>query len=284
MSNNPLEQYFRQPSIYLKLPTMGVWYTDGSVELTPDNEVAVYPLSALDDILLNTPDAMLNGQSLEKVVSNCVPAIKNIKKLLLPDLEAIFVGIKSATNNGKMDYERKCQACGHENIYELNLSNFLDQMTYVDESLIKLTINNELTLHIKPYDFEMRQLFIKKEFEEEKLMRSLDQENSNIDELAKARILGESIDRLSKITFELVARSIDKVSILKEGIEITDKPHINEWLIKISKEQADIVIEAVNQLNALGVSKSIPVQCANCHVQWTDTISFDPASFFGRRS
>lgn len=284
MSNNPLEQYFRQATIYLKLPTLGIWYSDGSVELTENQEVPIYPLSALDDILLNTPDAMLNGQSLEKVVLNCVPSIKNIKKLLLPDLEAIFVGIKSATNNGKMEYERKCKSCGHDNTFELNLSNFIDQTVFVDESMSQLRIDEELLLFIKPYDFEMRQMFIKKEFEEEKLMRSLDSDNSNLDELAKAKILGESVDRLSKTTFDLVSRSIEKITIIKDNKEITDKKFINQWLINISKEKADLVIESVNQLNSIGIPKNIPIVCQNCQFSWEDTISFDPASFFGKRS
>ena len=80
MNDNPLSQYFRQPGAYVKLPTQGYWYKDGSIQLTQEGEVAVYPLSAIDDILLNTPDAMLNGQALEKVLKNCVPDIKDIKK------------------------------------------------------------------------------------------------------------------------------------------------------------------------------------------------------------
>ena len=57
---NPLKQYFRQPSVFVRLPTKGIWYKNGEVTLTGDNEVAIYPMSAIDDIMLNTPDAMLN--------------------------------------------------------------------------------------------------------------------------------------------------------------------------------------------------------------------------------
>ena len=42
MSDNPLSQYFRQPGAYVKLPTQGLWYQDGSVQLTAEGEVAVY--------------------------------------------------------------------------------------------------------------------------------------------------------------------------------------------------------------------------------------------------
>jgi len=284
MANNPLTHYFRQPAIYLRLPTKAFWYNNGEVTTNSDNEVAIYSLSALDDILLNTPDAMLNGQALEKVIINCVPDVKNIKKLLLPDLEAIFVGLKAATTGGKVDYDRKCPECGHENTYELNCNHLLDSSSFINESDAVLNIGDDLIIYIRPYDFEMRQLFIKREFEEERILRSIDQNNKDIDELTKAGILGESVDRLSKITFELVSRSIDKIEMTKENITVTDRSHINEWLTSISKNQADTVMEAVNKLNAVGISKEITVTCSNCTVSWKDSLSFDPSSFFVKRS
>lgn len=284
MANNPLKQYFRQPGAYVKLPSRGQWYADNSISFNSEGEVAVYPLSALDDILLNTPDAMLNGQALEKVVKNCVPEIHNIKKLLLPDLEAIFVGIRAATSSGNAEYSKECPNCKFENTYDINCNNLLAQMTFISPEDCVLNFNGELEIHIKPYDFLMRQLFIKKEFDEERLLRTLDDKNKDVDELTKAKILGESVDRLSSITFEMVANSIEKIVLLKDNVEVTDRAHINEWLISISKTQADTVIESVNKLNSCGVPKEIPVTCSNCATQWNDTISFDPSSFFGKRS
>lgn len=284
MNSNPLKAHFRQPSTYVRLPTKGIWYGDGDVNMTEDGEVAVYALTARDDILLNTPDAMLNGQALEKVILNCVPDIKNVKRLLIPDLENIFVAIKSASNNGKLDYDRKCPNCQHENSFELNCQAMLDRSTMIDESDTMIRFGDNLVLHIRPYDFEMRQLFIKREFEEERALRALESNNKDMDELIKASILSESVDKLSRITFDLVSRSITKIVMIKENVEVTDRAHISEWLAEISKPQADIVIESVNKLNQTGVQKKVTVQCTSCDHQWEDEIGFDPTSFFGKRS
>lgn len=284
MSSNPLQKYFRQPSLYIRLPSLGRWYNEDIVGLTEENELAIYPMAALDDIMLNTPDAMLNGQALENVVKSCAPSIKNVKKILLPDLDAIFVGIKSATNNGRIDYDRKCPSCGHENTFELNCQMLLDTMTYVDENDLAIKFDDNLIVHVKPYDFEMRQLFIKREFEEEKLIRAIEATNKDMDELDKAAIMGESVDRLSKITFSLVSRSIEKIQILKDNITVTESEHINEWLVGISKQQADMVIDTVNKLNATGIMKKIQVQCTACEHTWEDPLNFDPTSFFVKRS
>lgn len=284
MSQNPLKKYFRQPGTYVKLPTKGRWYGKDDINLTNESEVAVYSLSAIDDILLNTPDAMLNGQALEKVITNTVPDIRNIKRLMLPDLESIFVGIKAATNNNRLDVDRKCPKCEHENTFELNCIALLDSATMISEDDLSINFDDKLIVHVKPYDFEMRQIFIKREFEEEKLLRSLDANNSEMDELTKANILGESVDRLSKITFELVSRSIERIEIKDDDTVVTDPAFINEWLVGISKAQADIVIDVVNRLNTAGVPKDIKAVCSNCGHQWDDRLNFDPTSFFGKRS
>jgi T4 bacteriophage base plate protein len=284
MSSNPLKQYFRQARVYVKLPTLGKWYTSEDVTMTEESEVGVFALTALDDIMLNTPDAMLNGRALEQVISNCCPDIKNVKKFMLPDLEALYVGIKSASNNGKADYDRKCPKCQHENTYELNCQLLLDNASFVDPADSILNFDDKLEVHLRPYTFEMRQLFLKREFEEERTLRALDESNKDLDELAKADLLAQSVNRLSSITFTLVSQSIEKIVMLQENITVTELEHINEWLTGISKMQADLVIEAVNRLNATGVQKTMPVQCVSCGESWEDTLSFDPSSFFGKRS
>lgn len=282
-NDNPLKQYFRQPALYIKMPTGGRWYSPTEVNVTIDGEIPVYGLTAIDEVMLNTPDAMLNGQSLEKVISNCVPDVKNVKKLLLPDLDALFLAIKSATNSGKYDFDRNCPKCEHENNFEINCQTLMDTMSYIDESDCIVNFNDDLIVYVKPYSFEMRQMFMQREFEEEKILKAIDASNQDLNEFEKARILGESIERLSKITFDLVSKSVDRIVMVKQNVTVTDPVHLSEWLISINKQQADSVMKAVNELNTVGVNKEIPAQCAECQHEWTETLNFDPVSFFARR-
>ena len=62
-SQNPLAKHFRQPILYLKLPSNGRWYPEGSVELPVTGEIPVYAMTARDEITLKTPDALMNGTS-----------------------------------------------------------------------------------------------------------------------------------------------------------------------------------------------------------------------------
>ena len=58
---NPLQQYFRRPAIYLRLPSEGNGYPEGSINLPDNGEVPVYPMTTIDEITSRTPDALFNG-------------------------------------------------------------------------------------------------------------------------------------------------------------------------------------------------------------------------------
>jgi hypothetical protein len=289
VTNNPLKGHFRQATQYINLPTDGRWYDSSIIELTDGiqtgkKQLAIYPMTSLDDILVNTPDAMLNGQALEKVIQNCAPGIKDVKRIMLPDLDAIFVGIKSATNHGKVDYERNCPKCNAENLFDLDCQRLLNLMTFINEDDLTLKIDDKLTIHIKPHDFEMRKIYIKKEFEEQRTLRILDDESNKMDDMARAEFFGQEVDKFSRVTFDLACRSIEKVVMLKENITVTEQAHISEWLVNISEPQAKVILEAINKLNSTGILRVIPVSCAACGHQWEDAITFDPSSFFAKRS
>jgi hypothetical protein len=283
-NNNPLKQYFRQPSLYVKLPTQGRWYSSKEVETSETGELAVYGLTALDEIMLNTPDAMLNGTALEKVLQNCVPGFKQIKKIALPDLEAIFLAMKIATSDNKFELTRTCPKCDHENNFDIDCRHLIDTMSYIEDSDTVVSFNDELVIHLKPYTFELRQIWVQKEINEERTLRAIDADNKDLDDFQKAKILSESVEKISKITFELAAKSIEKIIILKDKSEVTDPAFISEWLMSISSVQADNVLKQINVLNDVGPQKTVTAACENCGHQWEEKLNFDPVSFFGKRS
>ena len=61
MEENPLLKYFRKPrTVYVRLPTKGVTLTP-EIEQTIIDEMGVLPMTAIDEISLRNPDALLNG-------------------------------------------------------------------------------------------------------------------------------------------------------------------------------------------------------------------------------
>ena len=284
MSANPLHRYFRRPALWVKLPTLGKWYTNGEVDFNDRQEVEVYGITAIDEIMLNTPDALFNGHALETVIVSCVPGVKDVKSLSQPDLDAIFVGIKSATNSGKFEITRNCVKCQHENTFEIQCNHLLDNMTYVEDSDTVVDIDNEIKVHIKPYDFAMRSMLIVRQLEERKVLSSIEEDTTIESNLEKADLFAKSIEKMSRLTFRLVADSITSVELRGKDTQfVVDKNHIAEWLTNINKSTADTIISAVAALNQLGPSKISKAHCDNCEHQWDETLNFDPALFFSRR-
>ena len=73
---NPLKAFFRQPAIYLKLPSNGSFWPEDSVDFPHNRELPVYPMTAVDEIITRTPDALFNGSTITEIISSCVPNIR----------------------------------------------------------------------------------------------------------------------------------------------------------------------------------------------------------------
>ena len=88
---NPLTQYFRQPSIYIKLPSQGNYYPAGAIEMPQNGELPVLPMTAIDEITYRTPDALFSGQAVINVIQSCIPAIKDAWAIPSIDIDTILV-------------------------------------------------------------------------------------------------------------------------------------------------------------------------------------------------
>lgn len=284
MSQNPLQSYFRQPNAFITLPTQGRWYQPQDITLAANKELAIYGMTARDDVLLNTPDAMLNGEALKKVIQNCVPDIHNVNALMMPDLEAIFVGMRIASNSGKMEIFRICPNCKAECIFDLQCQAILDSQTMIDSQDGVCDIDGELKVYVRPYTFQQRSIFIQREFEEEKTVRAFDSANPDPNEFLRAGFMAETVDRISTLTFQLVAASIEKIEIVEPQQIVSDLSFITEWLMSITSAKAEKVIRAVDMLNKCGPDKNLPIVCTSCNHQWQDSVTYDPISFFAKRS
>jgi hypothetical protein len=281
---NPLEPYFRKPQVYISLPSQGRWYKPQDITLTGDNELAIYGMTARDDVLLNTPDAMLNGEALKKVIANCVPDVHNINALVTPDLEAIFVAMKLASGDGTIEINRDCPKCGHDCSWDLQCQPILDRQTLIEHQDGVVVVDQSLEIHVKPYDYKQRSIFIQQEYQEERAIRQWDTLNPDSSDLLKAEVMAQAIDNISQITIKLVSASITHVKILHSGEVVSDPDFIIEWLRSAPRAQAEAIISAVDQLNKCGPNKNIDVECPSCANTWQVTISYDPISFFVKRS
>ena len=79
---NPLQKYFRQPKIFIKLPSKGLYY-DREVLNGDHNNVPIFAMTGMDEIIYKTPDALYSGEATIKVIESCCPYITNAQKNLV---------------------------------------------------------------------------------------------------------------------------------------------------------------------------------------------------------
>jgi hypothetical protein len=125
---NPLSQYFRQPSIYIKLPSRGQNYPAGTLIMPANGELPVYPMTAIDEITYRTPDALFNGQATINVIQSCVPNIKDAWAIPSIDLDTILIAIRIASYGHDMEFATTCPACQDTSERTVDLRTMLDSL------------------------------------------------------------------------------------------------------------------------------------------------------------
>ena len=102
-NTNPLGKYYRQPQIYIKLPSRAKYYSADVFTPTETGEIPILPMTAKDELAFKTPDAMMTGQATVDVIQSCAPNIKNAWKMVNYDTDTILLAIRIATYGETMD-------------------------------------------------------------------------------------------------------------------------------------------------------------------------------------
>lgn len=275
---NPLAGYFRQPKIYIKLPSKGEFYPQGALDKSETGDYPVYAMTAKDELMLKTPDALLNGQSTVDVMKSCIPSIQDPWKMPSIDVDVGLVAIRVATYGESMDVTTNCPHCQEENSYGINLVTWL-------ESLANFTYDKEvnvdpLTVFVRPYSYrEMTETSLKT-LEYQKIFQVIN--DSEISDEEKLDKFGKSFGKLTEMTVDVVARCIYKVTS-PEG-ECTDKDQIREFLHNAPKEIFTKISDHIQNLKNKIDYPAQNVKCTSCEQEFVMPISMDQSNFFAVRS
>lgn len=275
---NPLAGFFRKPGISVRLPSGVGFYPTETVELTPTGELEIFPLTLADELILKTPDALLNGAALEQVISSCAPGVKQPKRLLSPDLDVILLGIRYATYGNTLNMESKCPKCGTENAYGINIQQCLESIVPM-EHVVEVHLSNGLRVIVQPFDFEAAVKAAAASFEQAKILQVL--QKDNVSEQEKMLEMIKITKKISELQCLLVASGIQEV-VLPSNESVRDPQMILEWVNNTSRNDLELLEQEIKKLNMAGVPREYDLECSNCGNQWKAELSYDPTSFFGK--
>lgn len=279
MSNtaiNPLHKHFRKPAIHLKLPSMGRFYPEGTLNLPVTGEIPVYPMTVKDELTLKTPDALMNGSGMVEVVKSCCPNILDPWHMPAVDVDAIFIAIRLASYGSAMDFTSTCPHCKQKNEHAIDLRVMLDTLHPANYNAPVMLDN--LQFQFKPQNYmNINQTNIIT-YEERRIVDSIVMNETYSEEEKLARF-NESFEKLKQMNIDVVAASIHSIST-EDGIIVTDRVSINEYLDNCSRQVYDAIKQNIEDLIKKNKLDDVKLRCNECEKDYASELVFDQANFF----
>jgi len=272
--NNPLRQYFRQPAIYIELPSQGKFYPQGALNMPQTNKLPVYPMTAIDEITYRTPDALFNGQATVNVIQSCVPDIKNAWGIPSMDVDTVLVSIRIASYGHEMGFSTQCPACQHVSDQAIDLRNVLDSMRPVDYA--KPITSGDMEIYFRPMSYQNMSDNNKLQYENQKMLQNIpDSTSSDTDKMSA---LSKALQEVTAMTVKALAQSI---AMVKTPTAMVSEPEFIEELLKnCDRKLFNEIRDYIVTNKAQSEMQPIKLTCPECKHEYQQTVTLDMSSFF----
>jgi hypothetical protein len=227
---NPLQKYFRQPKLYVKLPSGGKFYAKGAIDMPENEELAVFSMTAKDELIMKTPDALLNGQATVDVIQSCMPNIKDAWQMPSIDLDAALIAIRLATYGEKMTLTVKTPVTGEEKSMDVDLRMLLDQFSNLEyDSKVEVA---DMIINLRPLNYREFTKGAIKTFEEQRIFNLVNDER--ISDEDKLQAFTNSFTKLTQLTVDMISKGISSIELSEDEV-VTNKQHIEDFIRNADK-------------------------------------------------
>lgn len=277
-AENPLKEWFRKPGIHIGLPSGGRYFADGAVTFSANNELAVLPMTAADEIVVKNPDMLLNGEALIHLFKSCVPAIKDPEQISIPDMDVLLLAIKLSSYGDDLIIASECPKCKNKVEPILSIRELLATVTPLPDNT-DVRLGDELVVKVKPHDFKSKTILDMAAFEERQMFKHL-LGNEDITDTERGKLFNQSFNKFANLNLDLIAKCV--VSVVTPKGEVTDQDFIKEFIVNLDKDSVKQITKMVETLADSGMRKELTITCPaeECKHEWQSALIFDPSSFF----
>jgi hypothetical protein len=273
-----LQNYQRQPKLFVDLPSKGKYYDSSIIEDEQYVQVPVFGMNAMDEIMFKTPDALFGGEATSQVIRSCIPAILNPWKLVGFDIDYILIAIRIATYGDNMAVSTACPKCQTKTENNLSLTRMIQNYeSYpIDHSF---TIN-DLTFHLKPLSYKQMTDFSIENYSYERQLlqiaqdKTMSEDNKNV---TTKEIYNKINDMNLRVAVSYI-KSISNNSDLETNIEA-----ITQFVTQNDAVFYNKLKESVFELSNRWRVPKMTATCANetCDHTYESRVDLDYSNFFG---
>lgn len=267
-----LKRRQRQPKLYIDLPSKGKFYEAGS--LRKHEELAVYSMTAADEIAVKTPDALLTGNATANLIKSCVPDIINPWAVPTTDLYTLMCAIRIASYGDNTTVGGLCPKCKQDNTYNVALQPMIDQFARnVYKDVVEV---DGYKIRIRPLSYKEYTEIGKKTTTFQRTI--IQQVEPMKDDEEKRKLTQELYDSIGKTKFETVVSAIDSIEV--DGEIEENKQEITDFL---KNSESHIYNAVENQMLENNVNFSVPqidVNCGGCEEPYKVEANLDYSNFF----
>lgn len=281
---NPLSDYFRQPGTYITLPSSGRYYKQPP-KLTDSGELAIYPMTAKDELRLKNPDALFNGEAMRGVIKSSCPDIADVDEIPSADVDMILVAIKMASygDDMPMDISHGCnESDGKSQTINVSLGQIIGTLKPIPDKLGVVKLANNLEVHLRPYNLKDQSRLLRMQFDSMRALQASEQREEAVEK--QTLIANTGFAQLVDLSHDLMIGAIQKVVIPGSGDgepqEITEVKFIADWLGNLDRSSVDRLEEELKQFQEFGIIREVSAKCDYCGESYKTDMLFDPTSFF----
>ena len=258
---NPLLTRVKLPGQTIRLPSGGNYYGNGELADTVQNgEIHIYPMTALNEIVMRSPDKIINGEAITEVFATCVPDVLQPHRLLMRDLDYILMALRQTTygDSHDIEFEHNCENA-KVHTYQVSIPSLMHQTTEYDPEMMEanrhVTMPNGQVVTLRPAAIL------------EDVVAILSETNISEQELM-------SVEYMKMQRLRSVAAMVDRVE------DVSDRGMITEWLGQIPVTWFETISHGIDKMSGWGPNTEMTFTCKDCGEAIKIDVPLNPIVFF----
>jgi len=278
---NPLNKYFRQPALYVALPS-GTDYPPHVVTPTETGELGIMPMTAKDEIRFKTPDALMNGQGVVDVIQSCCPSIKDAWQIKSYDLDTILIAIRIATYGETMEINFNVPGANENVSHTINLPSLLEQIK-AQQIDTEFTLKDGLQIKVRPLTYKDMTATSLQTFQQQKMYGAI--QDSQLSDEEKSTRFNDAFAKLTELNSSILLKNLASV-VMTDGTEVTDPAQIKEFVDNANAALIKEIEERVMALRSQGAVRPLKLKATEEQIKkgapasYDVPVTFDTANFF----